>query len=73
MMPDLLIPSFQIRPAVRLQRRSLGSTPARTGSTSSCRNWELKDPDLPEKMIISGEMTIDEFPAFSRPFLKFNE
>ena len=39
----------------------------------SSRNWELKEPDLPEKMIISGEMTIDEFPAFTRPFLKFND
>ena len=70
MMPDLLIPPFQIRPAVHLQRRSLGSTPARTGCTSSCRNWELKDPDLPEKMTISGEMTTDEFPAFTRSFFK---
>ncbi len=39
----------------------------------SSRNWELKEPDLPEKMIISGEMTIDEFPASTRPFLKFND
>ena len=39
----------------------------------SSRNWELKELDLPEKMIISGEMTIDEFPASTRPFLKFND
>ena len=36
----------------------------------SSYNWKISKPDLPELMIKSGLMTRDDFPAWTRPFLK---
>ena len=48
----------------------LVGTPFEQVSERSSLIWATKKSNLPEKMIEAGEMTLEDFPAWTRPGIK---